>query len=70
MSNYYTLAVTLCNGEVLKYKNLTPDQIKEAQEKIWTQGIKKKINHTTTELLSPFLIKSAIVMEQMAYLNE
>lgn len=64
---YFRLIVTLCNGEVLQYKNLTPEQIGEVKKTIWQQGVKKNVNHCTVELISPLIISKAVIVEQTEF---
>jgi hypothetical protein len=61
---FYTLRVHLCNGKEITFKNLNDSQEKEARAHIWTHGIKKQNNHNTWELISPFIIQSAFVIQQ------
>lgn len=67
---YFTLIVTIINDEQLTYKNLTEEKIKELQSKIWVQGVKRTINHTTCELISPLVIRKALIKEQEGFINE
>ena len=68
--NYYTLLVTLCNDEKLVYRNLRDEDVIEIRKTIWTQGVKKKIDHTKTELISPLIITKALIIEQDEFFNE
>jgi hypothetical protein len=61
---YYTLKIKLCNDELLIHKNLSPEQVNKTQATIWLHGLRKKIDNTTTELLSPFTIREALIIEQ------
>lgn len=61
--SYYKLIVTLCNGEVLQYKNLTIEAVGEVKKTIWTQGVKKNINHVTVELINPLTISKVLIVE-------
>lgn len=67
---FYTLAVKLCNEETLHFKNLTTEQEAEARRKIWTEGLRRKTNLNTFELISPFIIKSAYMIEQEGWISE
>ena len=67
---YFKLVATLIDESVLQYKNLTEEQVKELQKIIWVQGLKRKINHTTTELVCPLTIIKAVIMEQEGFVNE
>lgn len=61
----YTLKVTLCNKDELLFKDLTPDQMEISRKQIWTHGLKRQTNTTTWELISPFVILSAYIIEQV-----
>ena len=67
---YFKLVATLINEEILQYKNLTEEQVKELLKIIWVQGLKRKTNHTTTELICPLTIIKAVIVEQEGFINE
>jgi hypothetical protein len=68
--NYYTLTATLCNDEKLVYKNLTEQAIEDLRKIIWVQGLKKKVNHVTFELIDPLTIRRVIIQQQSEFITE
>ncbi len=67
---HFTVNVTLCTSEVLTYSNLTMEQVRSLQERIWTHGVKKTLTQLSTELISPLLISRAVVVEQLDLIND
>lgn len=61
---YHTLKIELCNGEKILFRNMDEEAIKKAKERIWKQGIVKQIDKYTKELINPFIIKAAYIIEQ------
>lgn len=70
MPKYFTLRVVLCNDENFLFKNLTEEQEKEARQKIWVEGLRRKKTHNTYELINPFTIKSAHMIEQEGWIED
>ena len=55
----FTLRIVLHDGRNLLFCNLDSQKIREAQKSIWQQGITRRHNSTTSELISPQKIKTA-----------
>ena len=60
----FTFKVVLSNNQELIYKDLNEQEILKARAGMWTNGVLKKHNAMVTEIISPFIIANAYVIEQ------
>lgn len=70
MPKYYTLKIELCNGEKIAFYNLDEKQRQRAENRIWITGVKVRRDRFSFELVNPFIIKSAFVVEQENFIGE
>ena len=69
---FYTLEITYKSGpdaKLFRITNLDEIHLKEARLSMFTQGLYRKIDSATGEIISPWLILSVMVYKQDYFFN-
>ena len=71
MDKYYTFQIVLHRvqegtdaHEAHEFKDCLDTQINQLRNDVWTKGIRINLTPTSWEIISPFLIKQAFVIQQ------
>lgn len=64
----FTLQVHIVGGEVLEYRNLNDLQLQNARQTLYTQGAKNRTAPGTWEIISPYRISTAYIIEQSGHI--
>lgn len=69
--NYYTLQVVLHRKqpgtdahEVIELTDCNAARIKELRDMVWTKGLRVQITAICWEIISPFAVKSVLIIKQ------
>jgi len=72
MKRYYTIEITYKSGsdaKMFRITNLDEPHLKEVRATMFISGLYRKIDETTGEIISPWLILSVMVYKQDYFFN-
>lgn len=71
MENWFTFQVTLHRKEegtdmcqVHEFRDCDDARIKELRNDVWTKGLRINMSVTSWEIISPFMVKSVMIIKQ------
>jgi hypothetical protein len=70
MPKFFTLTVKLMDNTTVTFKNLTEEQEAETRAKIFIMGIRRRTNHNTYQLIRPWVIEDAYIIEQPDFIPD
>ncbi len=63
-SKLFTFKIILCDKSEILMKNLTAEQLNAKRKNMWVDGVLKKTNEMTAQIISPFTISEAWIIQQ------
>lgn len=70
MPKLFTLSIKIMDGTTVHFKNLTEEQERDFRKRIWVEGIRRKTNHNTYQLIRPWIIEEAYIIEQNEWITD